>query len=81
MGQTTKTIEYKSRVVFQKVCVSSFDRLPKEHFENEACFIFVKSGQFYVRVQTKKLLLNSETALLAKCINHFYETTKNLAQP
>jgi len=35
MNQTIKTIEYKRRDVFQKVRVTSFERLPKEHFEKE----------------------------------------------
>ena len=76
MENTTNIIQYKGRVVFQKVCVSSFDRLPKEYFGNEACFVFVRRGEFYVRAQTEKLLINSETALLAKCLNYFYETAK-----
>jgi len=76
MEQTLKTIKYKGRVVFQKVHVSSFSRVPKEYYENEACFIFVNQGEFHIRSQTERLLLNKETALLAKCMNYFYETTK-----
>ena len=75
MELISKTIEYKGRVVFQKLNVRIFKRLPKEHFENEACFIFIKKDEFYVRAQTEKLLLNKETALLAKCPNYF-QTTK-----
>jgi len=71
-----KTIKYKGRVVFQKLQVPSFSRLPKEYYENEACFIFVQEGEFYVRSQTERLHLNKETALLAKCLNYFYETAK-----
>jgi AraC-like DNA-binding protein len=70
------TIKYKGRVVFQKTTVESFIRLPKDHYEKEACFIFINQGEFYVRAQTERLLLNKETALLAKCLNYFYETTK-----
>jgi hypothetical protein len=36
MKKSSKTIEYKGQVVFQKVHASSFDRLPKQYFENEA---------------------------------------------
>ncbi len=75
LEQAIKTIEYKGRVVFQKLQVRSFTRLPKEYYENEACFIFVNQGEFYVRSQTKRLHLNEETALLAKCLNYYYETT------
>ncbi len=80
MENSVKTIAYKGRVVFQKVQVRSFTRLPKEYEENEACFIFVSKGSFYIRAQTEKLLLNPETALLAKCLNYFYETTKRLPE-
>jgi AraC-like DNA-binding protein len=76
LEQTIKTIEYKGRVVFQKLQVTSFSRLPKEYYENEACFIFVQEGEFFVRSQTERLHINKETALLAKCLNYFYETTK-----
>jgi AraC-like DNA-binding protein len=71
-----KTISYKGRVVFQKVRAGSFTRIPKEYYENEACFIFVNQGEFGVRTQTETLLLNTETALLAKCLNYFFESTK-----
>jgi len=68
MDQNLKTIKYKGRVVFQKLRVSSFIRLPKEYYENEACFIFVNKGKFHIRSQTQQLLLNEKTALLAKCM-------------
>jgi len=76
MEQTIKTIEYKGYVVFQKLQVPFFTRLPKEYYENEACFVFIQEGEFFVRSQTERLHLNKETALLAKCLNYFYETTK-----
>lgn len=47
MEPTIKVIEYKGRVVFQKVQVPSFNQLPKEYFENEACFIFINQGELY----------------------------------
>lgn len=76
MENNLKTIEYKGRVVFQKLLVQSFNRLPKEYYSNEACFIFINQGEFNVRSQTERFYLNKETALLAKCHNFFYETTK-----
>jgi AraC-like DNA-binding protein len=71
-----KILEFKGRVVFQKLQVPFFTRLPKEYHENEACFIFVNQGDFQIRSQTETLQLNRETALLAKCLNYYYETTK-----
>lgn len=78
MEFSTKTIEYKGQVVFQKTRVDSFIRMPKDHYENEACFVFVNQGEFHVRAQTERLLITKETALLAKCLNYFYETTKRI---
>jgi AraC family transcriptional regulator, exoenzyme S synthesis regulatory protein ExsA len=72
----SNTLKLKGRVVFQKLQVSTFERLPKEYHENEACFIFVNQGGFQVRSQTEILQVNNETALLAKCLNYFYETIK-----
>ncbi len=76
MEDASKTISYKGKVVFQKLQVTSFNRLPKVYIENEACFVFVNEGEFQIRSQTERILLNKETALLAKCTNYFYETTK-----
>jgi AraC-like DNA-binding protein len=76
MEPSLKTIEYHGRVVFQKIQVPSFTRLPKEYFENEACFIFVNQGEIQVRAQTERFQLNTETALLAKCMNFYYESAK-----
>lgn len=80
MEQTLKTIKYKGRVVFQKLQVPSFTRLPKEYYENEACFIFINQGEVHVRAQTERLFLNKENALLAKCLNYFFESTKNAVE-
>lgn len=70
------TLELSGRVVFQKLQVPTFERLPKVYYENEACFVFVNQGAFQVRSQTEILRLNKETALLGKCLNYFYETMK-----
>ena len=69
-----KTIEYKGRVVFQKIQLSSFKRIERMHYENEACFAFVKRGEYKVRDQNQLVDVNPSTALLAKCMNYFYES-------
>lgn len=51
-----------------------FKRVPKEYFENEACFIFVNEGEFSVRSQTEYLQFRKGKGLLAKCMNYFFET-------
>lgn len=76
MEHFIKSLEYKGLVVFQKLFVPYFERLPKEYHENEACFVFVNRGAFRVRAQTQLLEINQKTALLAKCINYYYETAK-----
>jgi AraC family transcriptional regulator, exoenzyme S synthesis regulatory protein ExsA len=72
-----KTLEFKGRAVFQKLQVPTFERLPKEYSENEACFIFVTKGEFQVRSQTEIFQVNRETSLLAKCLNYYYETNQS----
>lgn len=44
------------------------------HYENEACFAFVKRGEYKVRDQNQLVDVNPSTALLAKCMNYFYES-------
>ena len=51
-----------------------FDRMPKEYQKDEACFVFVNRGEVSVRAQDKYLELNKKKALLAKCMNYYFET-------
>lgn len=76
MEPIIKTIAYKGRIVFQKMLVESFTRVPKEYFENEACFIFINQGKYKVIAQTAQFHLDSHIGLLAKCLNYFFESTK-----
>jgi AraC-like DNA-binding protein len=66
-------LEYKGQVVFEKLSLPSFDRMPKTYVEEEACFIFVNQGEFAVRSQAEYLHLKKGTGLLAKCLNYFFE--------
>lgn len=76
MNYEAKYIKYKGRIVFGKQTLPYFDRMPKEYFENEACFVFVNKGEVSVRSQTKYMNLDSNTAIFAKCLNYFFETDK-----
>lgn len=69
-----KQIKYKGRIVFGKQSMPYFDRMPKEYFMNEACFVFVNEGEVSVRSQTEYMNLDVNTAILAKCLNYFFET-------
>lgn len=51
-----------------------FDRFLKEYTEDEACFVFVNEGEFSVRSQTDYMNLDKNQAVLAKCLNYFFET-------
>lgn len=76
MNYEAKYIKYKGRIVFGKQTLPYFDRMPKEYFENEACFVFVNKGEISVRSQTKYMNLDINKAILAKCLNYFFETDK-----
>lgn len=69
-----KYIKYKGRIVFGKQTLPYFDRMPKEYFEDEACFVFINEGEVSVRSQTNYMNLNRNNAILAKCLNYFFET-------
>lgn len=71
-----KVLTYKDHVVFGKQSMPYFDRVPKHYTENEACFVFVNEGEFSVRSQTDYMNLNKGQALLAKCLNYFFETNE-----
>jgi AraC-like DNA-binding protein len=74
MKYEQKYLKYKGRIVFGKQSMPYFDRMPKEYFEDEACFVFVNQGEVSVRSQTNYMDLNKNHAILAKCLNYFFET-------
>lgn len=76
MEYELKILTYKERIVFEKLRLPYFNRMPKEYFEKEACFIFVNEGEFSVRSQSEYLSLKKGTGLLAKCLNYFFETNE-----
>ena len=71
-----KIIKYRDKIVFGKQAMPYFDRMPKEYFEDEACFVFVNRGELSVRSQTDYMNLNREQAVLAKCLNYYFESDK-----
>ena len=71
-----KHLKYKGQIVFGKQAMPYFDRVPKEYAENEACFVFVNQGEVSVRSQDSYLNLDKNNAILAKCLNFFFETNK-----
>lgn len=76
MKYEEKVITYKDRVVFGKQSMPYFDRVPKTYFENEACFVFVNQGEVSVRSHENYLDLDQNNALLAKCLNYFFEANE-----
>jgi AraC-like DNA-binding protein len=72
-----QAITYQGKVVFLKLSMPSFNRTLKEYVANEACFMFVNRGEVNVRAPEEFLQLNRGQAMLAKCLNYFFEPTGN----
>lgn len=75
-----KYLKYKGRIVFGKQSMPYFNRIPKEYAENEACFVFVNKGNISVRAQEDYFDLDNKTAIIAKCLNYFFETSAKQRQ-
>lgn len=73
MDYEKKILTYKGKVVFEKINMPKFKRIPKLHDEQEACFMFIDKGAFSVRTQDLLVKFDEEKALLAKCFNYFFE--------
>ncbi|CAL2085841.1 AraC family transcriptional regulator [Tenacibaculum sp. 190524A02b] len=72
-----KVITYKEKIVFIKLSMPFFNRTLKSYAENEACFMFVNKGEVGIRTPNNFLNLNHNTAMIAKCLNYFFEPCKN----
>lgn len=71
-----KILKYKNKIVFERIEMANFQRIPKLFQENEACFMFVNKGEFSARTPDEFISFNKEKGLLAKCFNYFFETNK-----
>lgn len=76
MVKELKVLKYKDRIVFERISMSTFSRMPKFYQENEACFIFVNKGEFLARTPEDLFNFNQETGMLSKCFDFFLETSK-----
>lgn len=74
MEYPQKALTYKGYPVFGKASMPQFDRMTKKYQKDEACFVFVNQGEVSVRAQDQYVELNKKKALLAKCMNYFFET-------
>ncbi len=72
-----QVIKYKDRIVFIRLSMPFFNRSLKHYVEEEACFMFVNKGEVGVRAPEDYFKLNRKTAMLAKCLNYFFEPSKN----
>ena len=68
-----RIITYKDRIVFIKLSMPFFNRTLKQYVEEEACFMFVNKGEVNVRTPDEYLRLNKSNAMIAKCLNYFFE--------
>ena len=80
MSNQEKFLTYRDRVVFAKQTIPSFTRIPKQYTENEACFVFVNKVEIAVRSHIEPIQLNRDHALLAKCMNYFFEAKNDSDQ-
>lgn len=71
-----KTLRYKDKVIFEKLVLRNFDRMPKIFNETEACFMYLQEGSFKFRAPERVLQFNEGDSFLAKCSNYFFEQTK-----
>jgi AraC-like DNA-binding protein len=76
MNYQDKVITYKGQIVFGRRLTPYFNRAPMEYQADEACFMFLNKGELSLRAQNDKVRLNKGNAVLAKCLNYFYETDK-----
>ena len=75
-----QSITYKNRIVFIRLSMPSFNRTLKQYVQDEACFMFVNRGEVGVRSQEDFFKLNRDRAMLAKCLNYFFEPTEDEAK-
>jgi AraC-like DNA-binding protein len=71
-----KVLKYKGQIVFEKLKMSTFKRIPKLFQENEACFMFIEEGEFSIRTPDEFISFEKGKGLLAKCFDYFFETSK-----
>ena len=76
MAEEYKTIEYKGKVVFHKMTITSPQRDMKPFQDKEACFMFLNKGEVSVRTPDQFITFKKDQGMLAKCFNFFLETTK-----
>jgi AraC-like DNA-binding protein len=71
-------LEYKGKMVFQRMTISSdFQRIPKFFKNDEACFLFLTEGAFHFRTPTNEVPFKDGDGLLAQCGNYFIEKGQN----
>lgn len=71
-----KILKYKGQIVFERIAMDGFERIPKLYQDNEACFMFVNEGEFSARTPDEFLSFDKGTGLLAKCFDYFFETDR-----
>jgi AraC-like DNA-binding protein len=75
VGKRYKTLEYKGKIVFNKLTITAPARELKPFQENEACFMFVHHGDFSIRTNEEVIPFKEKQGMLTKCFNFFIETT------
>ena len=68
-----KSLTYQGKVIFEKVAISSFKRMPKLFEANEACFMFLLRGEFKYRTPDRVLSFHEGDSMVSKCGNYYFE--------
>ena len=71
-----KVLKYKGKIVFEKISMTPFQRMPKLYEKNEACFMFIIKGEFSVRAPDQFLSFKQGQGFLSKYFNYFFESNK-----
>jgi len=66
MALEQTVLKCKGQVVFEKIAMSTFNRIPKLYQNNEACLMFVSEGEFSVRTPDEFISFKKGKGLLAK---------------
>jgi len=73
-----KTLRLKDKIVFEKMTIQNFKRMPKSFSKNEACFMYLQEGSFQFRSPERLLEFKKGDAFLAKCSDYFFEQNEKI---
>ncbi|KPM47213.1 helix-turn-helix domain-containing protein [Jiulongibacter sediminis] len=73
-------IHIDRKMVFERIVSKGISKMPKT-LENEACFMYVISGDFKIYTADRNTEIHSHDCLLSQCGNYYYQEIKNQDNP